>query len=82
MDDSVELNIGGLIRFYSTNAMFWHDKDEYEPLLGSEVCASDIYTEKENPLAMILGADFSGAFIRVLWGERRGWVSVSSVSTL
>lgn len=82
MEESVDLNVGALIRFYSTNAMFWMDKDEYEPLLGSEVCASNIYPENENPLAMILGADFSGAFIRVLWGERRGWVSVSSVSIL
>ncbi len=76
-----ELNIGKLVRFYSSHAMFWENGSEYTPDFDSERYASDIYMENENPLAMILGADFTGVYIRVLWGERRGWVMATSLSS-
>lgn len=81
MMETVELNIGALVRFYSSDAMFWEDGSEFTPDFDSERYASDIYPESENPLAMILGADFTGVYVRVLWGERRGWVLNTSIST-
>lgn len=80
--ESVELNIGSLVRFYSSHAMFWDDENQYAPNFNAEHSASDIYVENENPLAMILGADFTGVYVRVLWGERRGWVMATSLSSL
>ena len=80
--ETVELNIGALVRFFSNRALFWEEQDEFGPDFGREHYASEIYHEKENPLAMILGADFTGVYVRVLWGERRGWVLNTDLSSL
>jgi len=80
--ETVELNIGALVRFFSNRALFWEEQDEFGPDFGREHYASEIYEEKENPLAMILGADFTGVYVRVLWGERRGWVLNTDLSSL
>lgn len=80
--ETVELNIGALVRFFSNRALFWEEQDEFGPDFGREHYASEIYHEKENPLAMILGADFTGVYVRVLWGERRGWVLNTALSSL
>ena len=80
--ETVELNIGALVKFYSSDAMFWEDSSEFAPDFDSERYASDIYSENENPLAMIIGADFTGVYVRVLWGERRGWVLNTALSSV
>jgi hypothetical protein len=69
--ETVELNIGALVRFFSNRALFWEEQDEFGPDFGREHYASEIYHEKENPLAMILGADFTGVYVRVLWEKER-----------
>ena len=80
--ETVELNIGALVRFCSSASMFWEDQNEFSPDFDTERYASDIYSENENPLAMIIGADFTGVYVRVLWGERRGWVLNTALSSL
>lgn len=72
--ETVECTFGTIVRFHSLDASFWDDMDEHGPDFTKENYASDIYLESEVPLAMILGADFTGVYVRVLWGERIGWV--------
>jgi len=80
--ETVELNIGALVRFCASASMFWEDQNEFSPDFDKEQYANDIYPENENPLAMIIGADFTGVYVRVLWGERRGWVLNTALSSL
>jgi hypothetical protein len=80
--ETVELNIGALVRFFSTTALFWGEQDSFGPDFGKQYYANEIYHEKENPLAMILGADFTGVYVRVLWGEKKGWVMSSDLQGL
>ena len=77
-----EVSIGSLVKFYSSDAPIWQGNDEDGPDLTILEYASDISTEEENPLAMILGTDFTGLYCRVLWSGRTYWVMTSTLSTV
>lgn len=74
--------IGSLVKFNSANAAFWNDKNDYIPDFDQQFVADLIQSENEYPLAMILGADFTGVFVRILWGQRVGWVRSSHLTSL
>jgi hypothetical protein len=75
-------NIGFLVRFASTEASFWSDKNDYIPDFNQQFLAKTIQSENEYPLAMVIGADFTGVFVRILWGQRVGWVRSSHLTSL
>lgn len=79
------MNIGTLTKIDSTKTLFWIDKageDNSCPLpdFAGALYPEDLFPENEKPLAMILGADFTDTYIRVLWGDRIGWVAADSIS--
>ena len=73
---------GVVVRFHSRDALFWSEKNEFGPDIDRWRYASDIYAESEHPHALVVDADVCGAFIKVMWGEKIGWVSAESLSDI
>jgi hypothetical protein len=72
---------GVVVRFHSKNAIFWREKNEFGPDLTRWNYASEIYEEKKHPHALVVDADACGAYVKVMWGEKIGWVSASSLTS-
>lgn len=73
---------GVVAKFHSKNAMFWSEKNDFSPDLTRWNYASDIYEEEKYPHALVVNADICGVYIKVLWGEKIGWVFAKSLSSL
>jgi len=71
---------GVVVKFNSQNAIFWNEKNEFGPDLTRWKYASEIYEEKSHPHALVVDADACGVYIKVLWGEKIGWVAASALS--
>lgn len=72
---------GVVVRFHSKEAIFWSEKSEFSPDLTRWKYASDIYEETKHPHALVVDADACGVYIKVLWGEKIGWVAAKSLSS-
>jgi len=86
-EDEENIRIGELGWFEKIGALFWHESEppvpgKFNPDYTSCSWAEDIYMEHENPYIVVLGAEYTGTYIRVLWGERLGWVRANRVHPL
>lgn len=87
MDEEECIEIGSLVRFNKRGALFWAGSTNLGnvelPDYAQCTWAEDVYTEEdENPLAIVLGTDFTGTYVHVLWGEKLGWVRSISIESL
>lgn len=73
---------GVFVRFHSRDAIFWSEKNEFGPNLNCWKYASDLYEEKKHPHALIVDADVCGTYVKVMWGEKIGWVAAKALSSL
>lgn len=86
MDEEECIEIGALVHFQKKDCLFWSGSINLGnvnlPDYAQVVWAEDVYPEDENPFAIVLGMDFTGTYVNVLWGEKLGWVRSISIDRL